>query len=89
MSSQGKTFVRKIPEHSGILRGGEGEIRTLDNLAAMPDFESGAFDHSATSPYFTLMIIWRSSGASVKNILTVLTVRLRYFCPPASRISSK
>lgn len=31
-------------------RGGEGEIRTLDNLAAMPDFESGAFDHSATSP---------------------------------------
>ena len=31
--------------------GGEGEIRTHGNLAATPDFESGAFDHSATSPW--------------------------------------
>ena len=30
--------------------GGEGGIRTLDTVARMPDFESGAFDHSATSP---------------------------------------
>ncbi len=30
--------------------GGEGEIRTHGNLAATLDFESSAFDHSATSP---------------------------------------
>ena len=42
--------------------GGEGGIRTHDSLAAIPDFESGAFDHSATSP--------TSSGADItENIL--------------------
>ena len=30
--------------------GGEGGIRTLGRLAPTPDFESGTFDHSATSP---------------------------------------
>ena len=30
--------------------GGEGGIRTPDTVARMPDFESGAFNHSATSP---------------------------------------
>ncbi len=30
--------------------GGEGGIRTLETLASLPLFESGAFDHSATSP---------------------------------------
>ncbi len=30
--------------------GGEGGIRTLGTLARTPDFESGTFDHSATSP---------------------------------------
>ena len=30
--------------------GGEGEIRTLDPVSRMPVFETGAFDHSATSP---------------------------------------
>jgi hypothetical protein len=30
--------------------GGEGGIRTLDTENRIPDFESGAFDHSATSP---------------------------------------
>jgi hypothetical protein len=30
--------------------GGEGGIRTLDTREGIPDFESGAFDHSATSP---------------------------------------
>ncbi len=30
--------------------GGEGEIRTLDQVSPMPVFETGAFDHSATSP---------------------------------------
>ena len=30
--------------------GGEGGIRTLGTFARTPDFESGTFDHSATSP---------------------------------------
>jgi hypothetical protein len=30
---------------------GEGEIRTLDPVSQMPVFETGAFDHSATSPW--------------------------------------
>ena len=33
-----------------ILFGGEGGIRTHGRLAPTPDFESGTFDHSATSP---------------------------------------
>ncbi len=30
--------------------GGERGIRTLGTFARTPDFESGTFDHSATSP---------------------------------------
>ncbi len=30
--------------------GGEIGIRTLDTVPRIPDFESGAFDHSAISP---------------------------------------
>ena len=30
--------------------GGEGGIRTHGGLTPTPDFESGTFDHSATSP---------------------------------------
>ena len=30
--------------------GGKGEIRTPEELAPLPLFESGAFDHSATFP---------------------------------------
>jgi hypothetical protein len=33
-----------------IALGGEGGIRTLGRLTPTPDFESGTFDHSATSP---------------------------------------
>ena len=32
------------------LIGGERGIRTLDRLTPTPDFESGTFNHSATSP---------------------------------------
>ena len=32
------------------ISGGEGGIRTHGTLARTPDFESGTFDHSATSP---------------------------------------
>ena len=31
-------------------RGGEGEIRTPENLAALALFESARFNHSRTSP---------------------------------------
>jgi hypothetical protein len=31
---------------------GQGEIRTLDTVAGMPVFETGAFSHSATCPTF-------------------------------------
>ena len=33
-----------------LLSGGEGGIRTRGRLSPTPDFESGTFDHSATSP---------------------------------------
>ena len=36
--------------HLGLYLGGEGGIRTLGDVATTPDFESGTFDHSATSP---------------------------------------
>ena len=32
-------------------RGGEEGIRTPDTVSGIPDFESGAFSHSATSPW--------------------------------------
>jgi hypothetical protein len=32
------------------LEHGQGEIRTLDTVAGMPVFETGAFNHSATCP---------------------------------------
>ena len=42
----------KKPSSDGFLlhSGGEGGIRTPDTVARIPDFESGAFNHSATSP---------------------------------------
>ena len=36
--------------HFYFVTGGEGGIRTLGSVATTPDFESGTFDHSATSP---------------------------------------
>jgi hypothetical protein len=36
----------------GRVLGGAGGIRTLDTVNRIPDFESGAFDHSATAPEF-------------------------------------
>ena len=57
--------------------GGEGGIRTHGSIATTPDFESGTFDHSATSPGVgrehkqasiagpkEVVLVWRSgSGA--------------------------
>ena len=42
---------KKSPATAGLFRW-EGGIRTLDTVNRIPDFESGAFDHSATSPAF-------------------------------------
>jgi hypothetical protein len=36
--------------------GGEGGIRTHGTFDSTPDFESGTFDHSATSPNRTAII---------------------------------
>ena len=33
-----------------VSEGGEDEIRTHERLSPLPVFETGAFDHSATSP---------------------------------------
>ena len=33
-----------------LTTGGEGGIRTHGTVTRTPDFESGTFDHSATSP---------------------------------------
>ncbi len=56
--------------------GGEEEIRTLDALSSMPVFETGAFDHSATSPFEKvplfcqndkIIVLSRGSTASSSN----------------------
>ena len=44
------SFFESFLELSGLFLGGEGGIRTHGTLARTPDFESGTFDHSATSP---------------------------------------
>ena len=41
-----------INRQKSLAGGGEGGIRTLGTIASTPDFESGTFDHSATSPFF-------------------------------------
>jgi hypothetical protein len=39
--------------------GGKGEIRTPEELAPLPLFESGAFNHSATFPMPTTLPFFR------------------------------
>ena len=41
---------RNAPGGASLVSGGEGGIRTHGWLSPTPDFESGTFDHSATSP---------------------------------------
>ena len=50
--------------------GGEGGIRTHGGFAPTPDFESGTFDHSATSPV-------RAIGGTIAG-----TAALRYCVAP-------
>jgi hypothetical protein len=42
--------IKKAPEGPFFITGGEGGIRTHGTLARTPDFESGTFGHSVTSP---------------------------------------
>lgn len=45
------------------MSGGEGGIRTPDTFARTPDFESGTFNHSATSPnYVAVQLIADQNG---------------------------
>ena len=41
----------KSPLRGSLLFGGEGGIRTLEEVAPLPDFESGRFSRSRTSPW--------------------------------------
>ena len=55
-----------------MLNGGEGGIRTHGRLAPTPDFESGTFDHSATSP--AARIVTESGGLLDENFALGQTV---------------
>ncbi len=54
------------------LRGGEGGIRTRGTLAGTPDFESGTFGHSDTSPPRNMS----KQPPVVKRVLTLGTTKL-------------
>lgn len=43
---------KQAPKGLFLKSGGKGEIRTHGTPKGTPDFESGAFDHSATFPCF-------------------------------------
>ncbi len=43
-------ICRKGTFSTGVENGGRGEIRTHDRVTPTPDFESGAFNRSATRP---------------------------------------
>ena len=45
MMNENSALMARVFNHCG-----EGEIRTLETLTSLPVFETGAFDHSATSP---------------------------------------
>ncbi len=42
--------------------GGEGEIRTPETCSSLPVFETGAFDHSATSPHVAKLAFSEAFG---------------------------
>ena len=56
------------PHGAFELLGGEGGIRTHGRLASTPDFESGTFDHSATSP--THIELYLAPVLNLKEVLT-------------------
>ena len=54
------------------MSGGETEIRTLEGVATLPVFKTGAFNRSAISPFFAsfviLLIKLKSKYKGYKNI---------------------
>src|SRR5216683_7673138 len=64
--------------------GGERGIRTPDTLPGTPDFESGAFSRSASSPEFCdLAQLWRRGWDSNPRYVAVYTLSKR--APSAAR----
>ena len=50
-------------QQSGLVAGGWGGIRTLETLARLPVFKTGAFNHSATHPLERDQILKGGSAA--------------------------
>ncbi len=61
-------------EFFGVRLGGEGGIRTHGGLAPTPDFESGTFDHSATSPirFYTAWLFSKSAIVAERTMYSFL-----------------
>ena len=53
---------------SGLGYGGEREIRTLETLTRPPVFETGAFNHSATSPTGLFILNFRTNETRISLI---------------------
>ncbi len=75
-SCQKKTeFLHFLETHKTIGNiGGRGGIRTHDRIAPTPDFESGAFNHSATLPAESVLI--KTSKLRAVNLNPVNNPRL-------------
>ena len=58
--------------------GGESEIRTHDRLASMPVFKTGAFNHSAISPFVNLLLL-KNEYARRKSIYINITTQTYVF----------
>ena len=57
----------------GDVAGGEREIRTLDTLTGIPVFETGAFNHSATSPLIKFIYLKKRQNKSNQKELKFLS----------------
>ena len=66
-----------MPSWLTSFAGGEGGIRTLGCLSTTSDFESGAFNHSATLPAVSYLLI-----ATEPRLAIGLSVTVVAHCPP-------
>jgi hypothetical protein len=76
-----RSLHKKIKPLTGLfLFGGEGGIRTHGGLAPTPDFESGTFDHSATSPirFYAAWLLSKSAIVAEQAMYSFI-LRLKYF----------
>ncbi len=80
--------ANKKPGNSRVhLFGGEGGIRTLGRLAPTPDFESGTFNRSATSPETASSV--HAAGRNSKEAAPYKQGRSASFCPAGHRQALK